>query len=65
MAEKNLQIFATSLGIREMQISKNNNNNNKIKLKKKQEKRKKRPRRFRKRAVRMAEIKNSDYNSCW
>lgn len=34
MAEKNLQICATSLGIREMQISKNNNNN-KIKLKKK------------------------------
>jgi len=36
MAEKNLQICATSLGIREMQISNNNNNNNnKIKLKKK------------------------------
>jgi len=42
MAAKNLQICATSLGIREMQISKNNNNNNKIKFKKKNKKKERR-----------------------
>lgn len=51
MAGKNLQICATSLGTG--------------KCRSRKKKKKNKPQTFHKRAVRMAEIKNSGYNSCW